>query len=606
MNRSTLAKRYAPLAAVVAIQLLLIATVPSTGQRTGSNVAAGSPDSAFVDGAGDGTTTDANGVVTDAAGNIISDGSGGSGGAGGSGGSGGAGGGTGGGKTTPGQPPGVPAGDTSHCVENRQYDPAIAYWAPPCVPGTPGGAFKNNGGKTYRGVSATEIVFVDYITNYGAEVNAILEAQGNLIKYEDAKIFDKAVETFINEKYQLYGRKVKIIPYQGQCQSVPPKKDCLLPEMDRIIDTYNPYAVFWSTTLCSECFARLAQKAVIAFGGIGFSDKFANDNAPYFWNAGMSATKIQQLFAEWWCGQMSSKNVPSRVVKYAGTNNPAQNFNGRPRELGVISTNDPDNQNTVEEILYKELEKRCGEKVTHEYFYEQDINTAATQVQAGIAAMDTRDNPATTVLCLCDSVAPAFVYQGEQNNNYYPENVIGDVQNMGYDNVAQGYGSPSGNPSLGCPRPGTGCPYDNALGIADSYDAVPQDQMEGVKIFKAGSKGANLPPAMTAFTATNLARNWIMMANLVQNTGPALTPANMRARALSLPAFQAPGKTLLRFVQGSYNWSQDVRLSYWNKNKPSPYNGVKGAYVNIGPRYLPGSFPSMPAGPDAPTVPNRV
>lgn len=600
MNRSTLAKRYAPLAAVIAIQLLLIATVPSTGQRSGSNVAAGSPESSFVDESG--TTVDESGVVTDAAGNVISGGT-----------SGGTARGTGGAttggttaKATPGQPPGVPAGSTAHCVEGRQFDPAIAYWAPPCVPGEPGGAFKNNGGKTYRGVSGTEIVIVDYITNYGAEVNAILEAQGNLIKYEDAKVFDKAIETFINSKYQLYGRKLKIIPYQGQCQSVPPDKQCLLPEMDRIINTYNPYAVFWPTTLCSECFARLAQKEVIAFGGIGFSDEFSTDNAPYIWSAGMSSTKIQQLFAEWWCGQMSSKNVPSRVVKYAGTNNSQQNFNGRPRELGVISTNDPDNQNTVKQVLYKELDRRCGEKVTHEYFYEQDINTAATQVQAGIAAMDTPTNPATTVLCLCDSVAPAFVYQGEQNNNYHPENVLGDVQNMGYDNLAQAYGSPTGTPSLACPRPQQGCNFDNALGIADSYDALPPDQMEGPKIFKIGSNGATAPKALTPFTATNLARSWIMMSNLIQNTGPALTPANMRARSLSLPAFTAPGKPTLRFVQGSYNWAQDVRAIWWNKNRVSPYNNVKGAYVNMGTRYTPGTIPSMPGGPDAPTVPNRV
>lgn len=603
MNRSTLAKRYAPLAAVIAVQLLLIATVPSTGQRSNSNVEAGAADSVFDQSGGAGTVIDESGVITDAAGNVIGTTGGGTGGGGGTGT--GAGGGTSGGATTPGQPPGVPAGDTSHCVEGRQFDPAIAYWAPPCVPGVPGAPFKNNGGKTYRGVTATEIVIVDYVTNYGAEVNAILEAQGNLIKYEDAKIYDKAVETFINANYQLYGRKLKIITYQGQCTSVPPDKQCLLPEMDRIISTYNPYAVFWATTLCSECFARLAQKGVIAFGGIGFSDKFSTDNAPYIWSAGMSSTKVQQLFAEWWCSQMSSKNVPGRVVKYAGTNNPAQNFNGRPRELGVISTNDPDNQKTVETVLYKELEQRCGEKVTHEYFYEQDINTAATQVQAGIAAMDTPNNPATTVLCLCDSVAPAFVYQGEQNNNYYPENVLGDVQNMGYDNLAQAYGSPSGNPSLGCPRPQQGCPFDNALGIADSYDATPPDQMEGVKIFKLGSNGATLPKAMTPFTATNLARSWIMMANLMQHTGPALTPSNMRARALSLPAFTAAGKPLLQFSQGSYNWAQDVRLVYWNKNKVSPYNGVKGAYVNIGPRLNVGSFPAMPNGPDAPTVPER-
>ena len=52
-------------------------------------------------------------------------------------------------------------------------------------------------------------------------------------------------------------------------------------------------------------------------------------------------------------------------------------------------------------------------------------------MQAGIAALDKPGDEATTVLCLCDPVAPAFVYKGEQDNAYYPENVLADVQNMG-------------------------------------------------------------------------------------------------------------------------------------------------------------------------------
>ncbi|MDQ1438687.1 MAG: hypothetical protein QOK43_2316 [Acidimicrobiaceae bacterium] len=600
MNRSTLARRYAPLAVVIAVQLLLVAVVPSTASKkvAASNLAAGQTGpSQFVDDNGNAVNADGTPVVGD--GTATGPGSTGANGPGaarqvtGS---------------VPGAPPGVTEGDTTHCVSGHTFDPALAYYAPPCVPGTPGGAFKNNGGKTYRGVTPTEITIVDYVTNYGAEVNAILEAQHNLIKYEDAKVFDKAIETFVNKHYVLFGRKLKIITYQGQCTSVPPDTKCLFPEMERIVASYNPYAVFWSTTLCSECFAKIAQQKAIAFGGIGFSDKFANDNAPYFYNAGMSATRIQKLFAEWWCSQMSSKNVPSRTAKFALHSNPAQDFNGQRRELGVISTNDPDNQNTVEEILFKELERRCGEKVTHTYYYAQDINTAATQVQAGIAAMDTPNNPATTVLCLCDSVAPSFVYQGEQNNNYFPENVLGDVQNMGYDNVAQAYGAaPDGSSSLACPKPPQGCPYDGALGVVDSPNPQSADTMEGVKIFKDGG-GGTLPQALSAFTATNLARSYLMMANLMQNTGPNLTPENMAARASALPAVGggASGQPLLAFPKGSWNWVQDARVVYWNKSKASPYNQVKGAYVNMGgSRYSIGSFPAMPNGPDAPPATER-
>src|SRR4029079_13741589 len=119
-----------------------------------------------------------------------------------------------------GVPPGAPpGGDAGHCKGGRQYDPAIAWWAPPCVPGAPGSSFANNGGATYQGVTKDTITILDSVTDYGAEVNAILQAEVTLVTYAQAQNFDKAMEGFINKYYTLYGRKVHVITYQGQCQS---------------------------------------------------------------------------------------------------------------------------------------------------------------------------------------------------------------------------------------------------------------------------------------------------------------------------------------------------------------------------------------------------
>src|SRR5438045_6942045 len=122
-------------------------------------------------------------------------------------------------------------------------------------------------------------------------------------------------------------------------------------------------------------------------GGDGFSDKFAHALEPYFYSGGESSTRVETGFAEWWCKNMTSVGT-GRKVQYALPNNPAQNFNGQPRRLGVISTNDPDNEDTVKQVLAPALAK-CGDKIWHTYFYDQNINTAAQQVEAGISAMDT-------------------------------------------------------------------------------------------------------------------------------------------------------------------------------------------------------------------------
>jgi hypothetical protein len=585
VTRTTLARRYAPLVALAVLQLLIIGFVPSkAGKAGGQQVAATQGGSKST---GVGTASGATGDAATAAAGVTAGAAGAAAGA-----------------SVGGAPPGVDvSGDTTHCVNGREFDPAIAYWAPLCVPGTIGATGVNNGGATYQGVTGDTITLVDYVSNYGAQVNAILQAQGSLVTYEDAKVLDAAWEKFINDHYVLYGRKVKIITYQGQCQSVPPKYDCLIPEMNTIVNTYKPYAVNWQTTLCSACYAELARLQTVAVGGTGFSDDLGRALAPFFYTAGESATTMEQQFAEFWCAQLTGP------VKYGGTQNPAQNFNGQPRVLGIISTNDPDNQSTVEHFLVPLMKQKCGVEITHFYFYDQDINTAAKQVAAGIAAMNTPQNPATTVLCLCDEVAPAFLFSGEQSNNYYPENVIATNQGMDYDKTGQSYGP---NGTLGCPSPQIGCEYDLAFGLGElgteeknggaGGKATGTDA--GSRVFLAGG-GSTLPGSVEGKTLGTTAKQWVMLANLIEAAGPNLTPTTMAAQAASMGSTGGPGTPdeLLDFSSGTGFWTQDVKLIYFNKNATSGYNGKPGAYIQVGDRIKLGGW--KPTGDGQPNIPRE-
>src|SRR4051812_25449530 len=161
--KTSLARRYAPLALVLAIQLLIITLVPSKpgggggldqyangdSGATGTGTAAGA-------GAGGSVQYDAQtGQYIDTKTGKGVKSAGGSSGGGGSASSGGGGGtnSSGGGTDNAGAPggPTVAAGDTSHCVAGRQFNPGLSYYAPPCVPKWPKGA--NNGGATYMGVT---------------------------------------------------------------------------------------------------------------------------------------------------------------------------------------------------------------------------------------------------------------------------------------------------------------------------------------------------------------------------------------------------------------------------------------------------------------------
>ncbi|HEV7679975.1 MAG TPA: hypothetical protein VGQ42_15530 [Candidatus Dormibacteraeota bacterium] len=494
------------------------------------------------------------------------------------------------------------SGDTSHCVGGREFDVALAWFAPPCVAGTPGGTDIANGGATYRsGVTGNTIEIVDYITNYGAEINAILAAQHQLVTAEEATKYDAAVQNFLNKKFVLWGRKIHIDTVAGQCNYQ--DDNCMIPELEGVIKNYHPYMMLWFTTVCPECFSYIASRGVIAVGGLGFSGDFAKANAPFYYSATGSSTLIEEAFAEWWCSSMSSANS-SRVVTYTGDQNVSQKMNGRKRVLGFISPNKPDNENTIQNYLWPRLKQLCGEDPStfHHYWYAQDINTAAQQVQAGNAQMDTPTNPATSVVCICDVVAPEFTYQGEQNNNYWPENIIADVQGMGQDPSAQPYDAAFSCPNGNASNP---CSFDDAVGVTVADPPEDQNNDPGIRIWHEGGGTGPLPgdsqgDQLSGILASSLSAQWVMMATLIENAGPRLEPYSMQKAALQIPPISGGNHPVLQFSADDWHWTRSVRVVWWDAHRKSSYNNQNGTWVSWpSPTtwFTMRSFPDEPGGP---------
>ncbi|HVM40753.1 MAG TPA: hypothetical protein VM618_08265 [Acidimicrobiia bacterium] len=584
MNRS-IGRRYLPLAAALGVQLLIIAVAPSEAPSTVDAAAVGD----FTNGGtGDGTTDFGTGNNTSGTGG--SDGSGGSSGSGGSGsgsGSGGAGGTTDGGGTGGGDGgggTGQAAGDTSHCVNGRQFDPAIDFYAPPCVPKFTG----QNPGATYQGVTGDTITLVRYDDAGNAAVNEILKASGSYVTADQYRQFFAVAEKFINDHYELYGRKVKIKVVEGNCETIPPDDDCLRPEMQQIVRDHKPYFVWWNTSLSSTSFEELSKTGTPNAGGWHFRDEYNQRLRPYHWDVSISGTRIAQHMGRWYCAQLHGKKA-----KYAMEDSLAN----RDRLLGVISTNDVQNQSTVEVDLKNELDK-CGASFDNRtYFYAQDISTADSQRRAAVLRMrgsaTTEADDATTVMCFCDLVAPIFLWQEEQTQSYYPENIVPGTGFMDRDSSAQPY---SGD--LGCPAP-TQCPFDGAFGVMANSIEEPINNDAGTRVWKAG--GGQGP---TPWESGPLTREWDylnMIATLIQAAGPNLNPATMEQGAFRLPPRGDATHVLRAFSPGNYAWNQDVQPVYWSPGTASKYNGESGAYVPVGGRvgvnaWRPGEF-NLPAFP---------
>ncbi|MEY2433019.1 MAG: hypothetical protein QOC92_2744, partial [Acidimicrobiaceae bacterium] len=110
--------------------------------------------------------------------------------------------------------------------------------------------------------------------------------------------------------------------------------------------------------------------------------------------------------------------------------------------------------------------------------------------------------------------------------------------------------------------------------------------------------GGAPPGSVEGKTLTSLAREWLMMANLIQAAGPNLTPDTMAAQSTSLGATGGPGTPdeRLEFRQGNGYWTRDVRLIYWNPHLTSGYNGDPGAYLQVGDRRTLGSWQASSDG----------
>lgn len=576
MNARVL-RRYAPLLVVLAVQALFVAVLPSTAGDQAVSSSDGDFASPFADqgsGPGSGATPAAGGTGTATGPDGAVSGSGGASapGAGGSGGPG------------PGSPDAgggtAAGGDTSHCVDGRQYDPAIDFFAPPCIPASSG----ENPGATYLGVTADTVRVVSYIGQENAAVQASLAAQGLAVAPEQRRAFLDSIEDFVNQRFELYGRELEIVVVQGRCSTIPPDNACLRQEMRSIVAEVEPFAFVWISPLTSAPYDELSNLGVINLGGNMFMDSFSEARRPFHWDVHMSGTEIARHFGEWWCKQLSGKQAAfSPSPTPAGT---PGNTNGRKRVLGIIGTNDPENIKMREEV--DRVLRTCGDSVAHTYDASNDLSTAAAQRSASVASM--RQQPeATTVLCLCNPVGAQFVYSEMQAQSYYPEIVYAGTVYTDLDDIGQ-----TNMRGAGCPSESQ-CNFAAAFGLSSSEPREPVGNDRAARMWRASGRQGD-PPYPGAELEWDY---WSLLASLIQNAGPELTPPNVEAgaHAAGLRGGAGTGHVLRGFEPGIHSWNRDMAISFWDPAAVSAFNGKPGTFVRLD-RHRIGGYPAaLPAIP---------
>lgn len=473
--------------------------------------------------------------------------------------------------------PETPEGDTTHCVDELQFDPSIYFYAPPCVGQWDGG---DNGGATYQGVTADTIKVVQYQAFVDPAIQALMEDAGYYTPTDKIDAFAQASAEFINANYELYGRTMELSIYEGTCSLTPVDVACLRNEFKQIVEDEQPFMVIWPIANCSACFDELSALETPNLGGMYFTNQFSEDRAPYHWDVQPSGTDLNQSIGQFWCSNLAGEPA-SLAVDGEGS------VNGQPRKLGVVGVDDPEVEASVEAA--HEALADCDEEIAASYFSSAELATAVQQIQAGLASM--LDAGVTSVYYLSDIANPGYFMGGSQTQKYLTENIMSGSGTQDRDDSAQQFIT---NP-IACPL-GAPCAFQTGIGLSTNvYEPLGADA--AARVWAAAGNEGPVP-----YNQAGLAWDYYALAaTLIQAAGPDLTPQNMADGVRAYPARGDAEHALRGLPDGTFTWTRDYGLLYFEPEVTSSYNGEKGAWEAAGDRYELGQWPDDLAA----EIPNR-
>ena len=575
---------YAPFIVLAMVQAMLIAVAPSRGGGDGGNDLsalsaegsgpAGSSDfgdSSSGGGAGTGsfsaggdTSTGGGTTAGDTGGGTTAGGDSAGGGAGGGGGA--AAGGGGGG------------GDTSHCKGELQID-ILLNGNPPCVPKFEG----DNGGATYQGVTGDAIKIVFFSSKPNEQVDAILASQGLAVPQAESRAFTQLALDFAQKHYEMYGRKLQVEYVEGECPTTPPDYDVCNAEAQKVVKA-NPFMVVWGTPLYASVFDIWAKAGIVALGGWHFDNNFFTQRRPFRYDPFMQGTESADFISEYFCKKLAKQNAShSGAVIH-----PQIGARGQvERKLGIVVPEIEANVLTAKQVAA--TVKQCNGADVPIFTYESDIERATQQTQAVVSGLIAAG--VTTVTCMCDPIAPAFLTKGMTGNGYFPEYLISGMGFVDDDLVGRLYDQQQ---------------MQHAFGPSHLGTAIPRSEGDSARVWRdmgqqghpCGDNGCGI--------------NWAyanLIGTAIHMAGPNLNPLTLERGLLTMPESggwekaQDPRVLLIKYGQNDYTGFSDVREVYWSNTKQSPVDGDRGAYVDVngGARYrlgaIPGGFEGIPVEP---------
>ena len=428
-------------------------------------------------------------------------------------------------------------------------------YAPPCRDRFTG----DNGGATAHGVTA-KTIRVSYRRSDSTQDAAAFAALGSPNFSDPKYVADlQAYVDIFNRDYELYGRRVELVPFQGrgdwlsehQGQNLAAAQADAASAHD--LGAFADVALFYKASEAYETY--LGRSGVLAIGAAGLPQEYFERNAPWAYSPFPTGDKLAG-----WAVNTACQHLNGLPASFAGDDK----MRSTQRVFAIITPDTPGY--TASGLLMEQGLARCGAPVGRRIAYSFNIPTFQTQANNIVAQL--RAAGVTTVICYCDPVMPAFLTQTAEQQSFRPEWMAATVgptdQLLRYSDADQ---------------------WAHAISNQGTFPA--RSESEAYRVLQLSRRGAE--PAEEFYpTAYALV---LELFNGLQAAGPHLTPATFQQGMFSLPRSGLGEFGTWGYGPGAFTPGLDTQIGWWSNSKKSAFDGAPGGWQDCqGGRFLPYAF----------------
>jgi hypothetical protein len=447
---------------------------------------------------------------------------------------------------------------------------ALGPYSPGCVDFT-----GDNGGATAPGVTTTTITVAQREGGLGGGGQGKAAGNSDLQKKAQAAGISQSPEArertfdtllaYFNKTYQLYGRQVKVVRYQGRGDQLAEfggaGQEQANADALKVGQELHAFADLSATT--QPYLDALVRQRVVAIGGVNLPASYYRSKAPYAWGQLIDCTTLMNSAID-----LLAKRFPvGQPAVRAGSATTRQ----KPRKYALLVPDDPVYQKCVDEAggqLNSDgitFAKQIHYALNFTNMQQEAPNIAAQLKQAGI----------TTVVLVTDPLLPYFLTGAATQQDFWPEWFVTGTIATDADVAGQFYDNDQ---------------WQNAYG--QSYLTLGSGKASpAYKAYK--SMRQDEPTA----TVDVVYQTLLMLFTGLQEAGPNLNPTSFEQGMFSWGPHVGPfGRW--SFSPNDFTSTDDAREVYFDPRAISPFNSRPGAWValNGGRRYRGSAWPTTDPG----------